>query len=125
MPVIAQRVAHVAKLAGGLTFTILACIGITPGLVSVVAARVTFEVAATLIVIARVFAHKALVACLSLDQCAVHAEVLAREPLFVFGDLQHFVEEFDNRVMLDQAFAVLGEDAWHSHVVIHEQANEP
>jgi hypothetical protein len=71
------------------------------------------------------FAHKALVARPGLDEGAVHAEVLAREPVVLVGNGQHLVEQFDDRVVRNQAFTVLGEDRGHPDGIVHGQADEP
>jgi len=60
-----------------------------------------------------------------LHQGAVHAEALAREPVVLAGNGQHFVEEFDDRVMRDQALAIPGEDGGNPDGVANGQANEP
>ncbi len=90
-----------------------------------VAALATFEVATIIGFVLAVFAHKALVAGPSLNECAVHAEVFAGKPVLLLRDGQYFVEEFDHCIVLDQAFAVLGEYAGHPDCIVHCQANEP
>ena len=85
VPVIAQGVAHEAQLAGRLTFAVQPRIGVGAGLVRVVAASLAFKVgteiviavAVAVVVVLATLAHKALVAGPSLNQRAVHAEVLA------------------------------------------------
>ena len=54
----------------------------------------------------------------SLDQRAIDAEVLAREPFVLVGNGQHFVEEFDDRIMFNQALTVLAEDRRHPHRIV-------
>ena len=60
-----------------------------------------------------------------LDQGAVHAEVLVRQPALAIGRLHDQAEQLDDRVVFDQAFTVLGEDGGHPHAVVHGQADEP
>ncbi len=72
-----------------------------------------------------VLAQEALVARPRLNQCAVHAEVLARQPVLILRDGQHLVEELNHSVILDQPFAVLGEDRGHPNCVVHRQPDEP
>ena len=58
-----------------------------------VAARLAFEAGATAGLVTAIFAYKALVACSGLDERAVHAEMLAREPVLLIGDFEHMVEQ--------------------------------
>ena len=39
--------------------------------------------------------------------------------------MHDLIEELDDRIVLDQAFAVLAEDAGHPNGIVHGQANEP
>lgn len=119
--------AHIAQLAAGVVaLAVQARVGIGFGLVGVVAALFAFEVAAvTVAPVVVILAHEALVASPGLDQRAVHAEVLAREPFFLVRDGLHFVEEFDDGIVLDQAFAVFGEDRGHPHSIVHGQPDKP
>ena len=55
-----------------------------------------------------IFAYKALVARLGPNEGAVHAEVFARERVLFVGDFEHMVKQFNDCVMLYEAFAVLG-----------------
>ncbi|MCY1541589.1 hypothetical protein D9M68_772900 [compost metagenome] len=126
MAVVAQGMAHVAQFTRSLALAVQPGIGIGLGLVRVVAALATFEVAAVAIVlVAAVLAHEALVACPRLNQRAVDAEVLARQPVLLLRDGQHLVEKLDDRIMLDQPFAVLGEHRGHPNWVVHRQPDEP
>lgn len=59
----------------------------------VVAAALAFEVAR--VIVAAVFARETLVPGPGLNERAVHAEVLAREPVVLIGNGQNFIEEFD------------------------------
>lgn len=45
--------------------------------------------------------------CPRLDQRAVHAEVLTRQPVLLLRNGQHFIEKLDYRVMLDHPFMAL------------------
>lgn len=56
---------------------------------------------------------------------AVHAEVFAKEQVLLFGLGQYFVEQGDDGVVLNEPFAVLGEDGGYPDAVVHGQANEP
>ena len=67
----------------------------------VVAAALAFEVPR--VIVAAVFGPKALVAGPGLNQCAIDAEVLAREPIVLIGDGQNFVKQLDNSIMRNQA----------------------
>ena len=132
MPVVAQGVAHEAQLAGCLAFAVQPRIGVGAGLVRVVTASLAFEVGTEIviavvvaIVVLATLAYKALVAGPGLNQRAVDAEVLAREPTLVVGGLDDQTEQLDDRVVGDQAFAVLCEDGGHPHAVVHGQADEP
>ena len=95
----------------------------------VVAALLVFEVArvgvGVAVIVRAVFAHEALVARPGLDQGAVHAEVLAREQFLLLGLLHDLVEELDDRIVLDQAFAVLAEHGRNPDCIVHGQADEP
>lgn len=51
--------------------------------------------------------------------------MLTREPLVLVGNGQHFVEEFNDGVVCNQALAVLGEYGGHPDGVVHGQADEP
>ena len=75
MAVLYQRVAHKAQFVGRLALAKQPAVGVSAGLVRLVAAWLASEVAAIAIVLA-VFAHKALVARPGLNQGAVHAEVI-------------------------------------------------
>lgn len=78
MTVAAQRVVHVAQLTGGIAFAVESGIRIGTGLMSVVPARVTLEVAVAAASLAAVVvgpAHEALVTRRRLDQRAIHTEV--------------------------------------------------
>lgn len=86
---------------------------------SVVAALLGFEVARfDIAAVLADFAHKAL-ARPSLDQGSFYAEVLARELFLLLGLLHDLVEELDDRIVLDQAFAVLAEYGEHPHGIVH------
>ena len=98
-------------------------IGIGGELACVVASLTTFEV--TRVIVVAIFASKILVARTGLNQRAVPAEVLTREQFVLVGNGQQFVEEFDDRVVNNQALTVLGEDRWHPAGVRHGQADEP
>ncbi|SPC18372.1 conserved membrane hypothetical protein [Cupriavidus oxalaticus] len=124
--VVAQGMTHVAQCTGGLALAVEPGIGIGLGLVRVVAALATLEVGAVVVVfVAAILAHEALVARPRLNQRAVDAEVLARQPVLLLRDGQHFVEELDHRIMLDQPFAVLGKDRGHPNCIVHRQPDEP
>ena len=56
---------------------------------------------------------------------AIHAEVLAREQFLLLGLLHDLIEELDDRIVRDQAVAVLAEDSGHPDCVVHGQADEP
>ena len=62
---------EVAAIAVGFGFCTRAIICVVTIAISIITARVIVA-----------FAHKALVARPGLDECSVHAEVLAREPVF-------------------------------------------
>ncbi|CAD6563264.1 hypothetical protein LMG24235_08506 [Paraburkholderia sabiae] len=120
--------AHVPQFAGRLAFAIEPRIGIGPRLMRLVAALATFEVvraAAVVVLIVTVLAHEALVSRPRLDQRAVDAEVFAREQILLLSYGHYFVEEFDDRIVLDQSLAILREDRGHPHLVIHCQADKP
>ena len=51
--------------------------------------------------------------------------MFAREQLLFLGLLHDLVEELDDRIVLDQALAVLAEDGGHPDRIVHGQANEP
>lgn len=97
--------------------------GIGGRFVGVVAAALALKVAR--VVVTAVFGGETLVPGPSLNQRAVHAEVRAAEPIVFVGDGQDFVEEFDDCVMLNQAFPVLGKDRGNPDRVIHGRAYEP
>ena len=80
MTVVSQGVAHVAQPTGVVAFTVKPGIEVGAGLVRVIAAAFAFEVAAVAAVVATVFTTQALVTSPGLDECAVNAEVLVREP---------------------------------------------
>jgi hypothetical protein len=73
MAVITEGVTDVAQFTRRVAPAVELCIVIGPWDMSRVAARLTLEVVSILIV--AVFAHKAFVACPSLDQRAIHAKV--------------------------------------------------
>jgi len=83
-------VAHEAQLAGGLAFLIQARIGIGGGRVSIVTALLAFEVAC--VIVTALFEGETLVTSPSLNQRAVHAEVLARDPFILVGNGQVQIE---------------------------------
>jgi len=61
----------------------------------------------------------------SLDERAVHAEVLARQQPALLGHLHRGVEQFGDGVMLDQPVAVLAEHRVVPNRVLDGQADEP
>ena len=109
MTVVSQGMAHKAQLAVSRALAVEPGIRVSRRFVRLVGASLAFETAAAVVIITAVFAYKALVTCPGLDECAVHAEVFAREPVLFVGDFEHMVEQFNDRVMRYQAFAVLGE----------------
>ncbi len=123
--VIAQGMAHVAQLTANLAFAIELRIRSGPGLMRIIAALVPPEVAAIVVALAAILSNKALVACPRLNQRAVHAEVLGRQPVFLLRKGKHLVEEFNHRIVLDQARPILGEDRGHPDCVVHRQPDEP
>ena len=122
MTVVGERVPHVAQLAGRLALAVQLRIGIGLRLVRLVAASLPLEVPTTAGIVVTVLAHEALVSGPGLDQRAVDAEVLTRQQVPGLGRLQHFAEERDHRVVLDQALAVLAEHCRHPHRVVRRQA---
>lgn len=125
MTVVSEGVAHVAQPTGVVAFAVKPSIGIGAGLVRVIAAAFAFEVAAVAAIVTAVFTTEAFVTSPSLDECAVNAEVLAREQAFVLGLLQHEIEELDDGVMLDQTFPILGKYGGYPDGIVHGQANKP
>lgn len=45
--------------------------------------------------------------------------------MLLFSYRQYGIEEFDHRVLCNQALAVLGKDGGHPDAVVHRQADEP
>ena len=121
--VVAQRVAHEAQFSGRVALAVEQCIRIGARLVGVIAAALALEVAR--VIVAAIAGFENLVPGPGLDQRAVHAEVLATEPVVLIGNRKHLVEQCDHRVMLNQALAVLGKHRRHPNRVIHRQADEP
>jgi hypothetical protein len=96
--------------------------------VSVIAAPLAPEVpgdAAAISVLVLVLGHKALMAGPGLHERAVYAEMQAREQAMLLRDRHHLVGEPDDRVVVDQAFAVIAEHRRHPHSVVHRQPDEP
>jgi hypothetical protein len=91
MTVVAQRVATVAQHTCRVALAVELGIAICRRFVRLVAAVLAFEVAAIATVIA-VLGTEAFVACPSINECAVHNEVLAREQVLFAGHLQNLVE---------------------------------
>lgn len=126
MAVVRQRVAHEAQLAACvLAFSIELRVRVGRRLMRLVAALLALEVAAAGVVVFSVLALEALVPGPRLDQRPVDAEVLARQPALLLCGAQHLIEELDDRVVLDQALAVLREDRGHPYRVIDGKADEP
>ena len=74
---VVSELAHEAQFAGGLAFAVQPRITVRARLVGLVAAALVAEVGAIAVVtILTVFGYKTFVACPSLDQGAVNAEVL-------------------------------------------------
>ena len=125
MTVIRQGMAHEAQLAASLAFAVQPGVRVSCRFMYLVGARLALEAAAPAGLVAAIFAYKALVACPGLDEGAVHAEVFAREPVVLVGHFEHMVEQLNDRVMRDQAFAVLGKYCGHPDGIIHGQPDEP
>ena len=64
-------------------------------------------------------------ACSGRDECAVHAEVFAREPVLFVGYFEYMDEQLNDRIIHYQAFAVLGEYGGHLYGLIHGKTYEP
>jgi len=89
----------------------------------VVASPLALEIAS--VIVAAIFALEAFVPRPGLNQRAVDAEMFTRQPAFLLGNGQYRIEEFDDRIVGNQAFPVLGENRRHPDSIVHRQANEP
>ena len=100
-------------------------LGVARGFVRIVAARLTVPVLGRAVAVRSVLAPHALVAGPGLDERAVDAEVLTRQQSTLVGHFHGSIEEFGDRVVLDEAVAVLAEDRVVPHSVLDGQADEP
>ncbi len=119
MPEVAQLRRSCAALA------IQPALGVGRRGVRGVAALVAMPVLGRPTVVAAVLAPHALVAGPGLDQRSVDAEVLARQQALRGRHLDRGVEQFGDRIELDQTVAVLAEHGVVPHRVLDGQTHEP
>lgn len=93
MAIVGERVSHATQTAGIVAFAVQARIGVGAGCMRVVAALLALEVAAVAIVLFTIFGHETLVASPSLNERAVHTEMLARKPVILLCGRQDQVEQ--------------------------------
>lgn len=125
MPVIGQHMAQIAKhRAGAAALTKQVRFAVRARFMRLVAAILAVPVLelataafGRCVVVGLVFAHEALVSRPSLNQRAVHAEMLAREVATRVRGLNRFVKQTDDDVMNQQAVAVLAEGRVVPHPV--------
>ena len=126
MAVVRQHVAQVARQCRrSMALAVQPRFGVALGFVGGVAARLAVPVLGRASFVRAVLAPHAFVAGPGLDERAVHAEVLARQQPALFGHLHRRVEQFGDRVVLDESVAVFAEHQVVPQGVLHGQAHKP
>lgn len=131
VPVLVQGVGHQPQLRfGKLAVLVQPRVWVGAGFVGGLATRCAFEIDFGVppgrpFGPAAVLLHEACVAGPSFDERAVHAEVLVRDEVLSFGQVQHPVEECPSQGAVKQSVAVDANNRAITGLIVHTESGKP